>query len=229
MNTTETEKSDWPLGDLEPLICDMRASVGILGHLITTNSSPNNEVNDDEWRKVETDLIDYAKRIETLWNAAYDQRNAEIIATEAEHAAALAAVRAEKAAPGSAETISKANAMWTALRGIAAVTAEYCIEAGYPPRPLGAAAVEPGAECQGMTKEQSRLSSLGDTLREVATDLTGVSDTFSALKVVAEQDRLTPRTLELLQHAVTEAIDEIEQLSDLALGVTVLPEEEVSA
>jgi hypothetical protein len=35
---------------------------------------------------------------------------------------------------------------------------------------------------------------------------------------------LTPRTLELLQHAVTEAIDEIEQMSDLALGVTVLPE-----
>jgi hypothetical protein len=225
MSTTETETNDWPLGDLEPLIYDLRASVGILGHLIGAYNSPNNEVNDDEWRKVETDLIDHAKRIEKLWNAAYDQRNAEIAAAEAEHAAALAALRAEKAAPGSAETISKANAMWTALRGIAAVTAEYCIEAGYPPRPFGAAAaVEPGAEGQGMTKEQSRLSSLGDTLREVATDLTGVSDTLSALKVVAEQDRLTPRTLELLQHTVTEAIDEIEQLSDLALGVTVLPE-----
>jgi hypothetical protein len=74
-----------------------------------------------------------------------------------------------------------------------------------------------------MKKKQRLLSSLGDTLREVATDLTGVADTLSALKVVAEQDRLTPRTLELLQHAVTEAIDEIEQLSDLALGVTVLP------
>jgi hypothetical protein len=36
---------------------------------------------------------------------------------------------------------------------------------------------------------------------------------------------LTPQTLELLQHAVTEAIDEIEQLSDLALGVTELPSE----
>ena len=75
-----------------------------------------------------------------------------------------------------------------------------------------------------MKKKQRLLSSLGDTLREVATNLTGVSDTLSALKVVAEQDRLTPRTLELLQHTVTEAIDEIEQLSDLALGVTVLPE-----
>jgi hypothetical protein len=59
------------------------------------------------WRKVETDLIDYAKQIEKLWNAAWDQRNAETIASEAEHAAALAAVRAEKAAPGSAETMGR--------------------------------------------------------------------------------------------------------------------------
>jgi hypothetical protein len=72
-----------------------------------------------------------------------------------------------------------------------------------------------------MTKQQDGLSSLGDTLREVARDLTGVADTLSALKVVAEQDRLTPQTLELLQHVVAEAIDEIEQLSDLALCVTV--------
>jgi hypothetical protein len=42
-----------------------------------------------------------------------------------------------------------------------------------------------------MTKQQDGLSSLGDTLREVARDLTGVADTLSALKVVAEQDRLT--------------------------------------
>jgi hypothetical protein len=177
-------------------------------------------VDDAQWRKVETDLIDYTKQIEKLWSAAWDQRNAEIIASEGEHAAALAAVRAEKAAPGSAETMGKAAAMWTALRGIAEVTAEYCVEAGYPPRPSAAAAAET-AEGIGRTKEQSLLSSLGNTLREVATDLTGTADTLSALKVVAEQDRLTPRTLELLQHTVTEAIDEIEQLSDLALGVTV--------
>jgi hypothetical protein len=76
-----------------------------------------------------------------------------------------------------------------------------------------------------MTRDERLLSSLGDTLREVARDLTGATDTLSALKVVAEHDRLTPQTLELLQHAVTEAIDEIEQLSDLALGVTELPSE----
>jgi hypothetical protein len=83
---------------------------------------------------------DYTKQIEKLWNAAWDQRNAEIIASEGEHAAALAAVRAEKAAPGSAETMGKAAAMWTALRGITEVTAAYCVEAGYPPRPSAAAA-----------------------------------------------------------------------------------------
>jgi hypothetical protein len=120
MSATENETNDWPLGELEPLIHDLRASVGILGHLITTNSAPDNEVDDDQWRKVETDLIDYAKQIEKLWNAAWDQRNAETIASKAEHAAALAAVRAEKGAPGSAEMMGKAHSMWTALRGIIA-------------------------------------------------------------------------------------------------------------
>jgi hypothetical protein len=115
--------------------------------------------------------------------------------------------------------------MWTALRGIAEVTADYCVEAGYPPRPLGAAAAETATVASGMTRDERLLSSLGNTLREVARDLTGATDTLSALKVVAEHDRLTPQTLELLQHAVTEAIDEIEQLSDLALGVTELPSE----
>ena len=66
MSATENETNDWPLGDLEPLIHDLRASVGILGHLITTNSAPNNEVDDAQWRKVETDLIDYTKQIEKL-------------------------------------------------------------------------------------------------------------------------------------------------------------------
>ncbi len=45
----------------------MRASIGILGHLITTNSARDNEVDDDQWRKVESDLIDCGKRIEELW------------------------------------------------------------------------------------------------------------------------------------------------------------------
>jgi hypothetical protein len=144
MSTTETETCDWPLGDLEPVICDLRATVEILGHLITANSAHDNEVNDDAFRKVESDLMDYSKRIEELWHLAWDKRNAEMIAAEAEHAAALAAVRAEKAAPGSAETVGRADAVWTMLRGLTAVMAEHCVEAGYPPRRFGTPATEPG-------------------------------------------------------------------------------------
>jgi hypothetical protein len=51
MSTTETENPAWPLGDLEPVIHGLRASVGILGHLITTNSACDNEVDDDAFRK----------------------------------------------------------------------------------------------------------------------------------------------------------------------------------
>ena len=40
---------------------------------------------------------------------------------------------------------------------------------------------------------EGRLSGIGDTLRETARDLTGVSETLSALKVVAEQDRIHSR------------------------------------
>ena len=124
----------------------MRASVGILEHLITANSSKENEVDDDQWRKVESDLIDYGKQIEKLWKAAWDQRNAEIAAMEAEHEAALAALREQKAAPGSAEALGTADAVWTMLRGLTVVIAEHCVEAGYPPRRFGAPAVEPSPE-----------------------------------------------------------------------------------
>jgi hypothetical protein len=42
-----TEPMEWALGDMETIIRDLRASVGILGHLITANSDSNNEVHDD--------------------------------------------------------------------------------------------------------------------------------------------------------------------------------------
>jgi hypothetical protein len=44
-----------------------------------------------------------------------------------------------------------------------------------------------------MRKDERLLAAVGDTLREVARDLTRVTDTLSALKVVAEHDRLPPK------------------------------------
>ena len=86
----------WPLGALEPAISDLRASVGILGHLITARD----DVQIDEWQKCEGDLITAMMRIEDLWKQVWDQRKAEKRA----HREALEAVRAEKAAPGSWRT-----------------------------------------------------------------------------------------------------------------------------
>ena len=54
------------------------------------------------------------------------------------HQAALAAARAEKAAPGSKEDLERAEALWTLLRGLVGVASEQCTNAGYPPRPTAA-------------------------------------------------------------------------------------------
>jgi hypothetical protein len=51
------------------------------------------------------------------------------------HQAALAAARAEKAAPGSKEDVKRAEALWTLLRSLVGVASEQCTNAGYPPRP----------------------------------------------------------------------------------------------
>jgi hypothetical protein len=69
-----------------------------------------------------------------------------------------------------------------------------------------------------MSALQDRLSSIGDTLEEVAHDLEGVTETLSALRVAAAHERatLTPGTLDLVRVAVVEAIDEIKQLADIA-------------
>jgi hypothetical protein len=67
-----------------------------------------------------------------------------------------------------------------------------------------------------MTTQEKRLFEIGETLREVATDLEGVSDTLSALKVVAANDRVTPRTLQLLQNAVNTAIYQVKDTAKYA-------------
>ena len=88
MSTTETEiVSDWALSNLEPEIYGLKATIGIFGHMI---QSPH-EVSRAEWCKVEDELIDYAKRIEALWDQAWARNKAD----EEEHDAALAEAKAE--------------------------------------------------------------------------------------------------------------------------------------
>ena len=129
---TKAEIVEWPLEEMETEIGDLRASIEIFGLLIS--ASHDSEVSAEAWHKLKTDLAIRGDRIEELWNLAWDQRNAEIAALKAEHEAALTAVRAEKAAPGSVETVKKAEVLWNLLRRMVEITAEDCTEAGYPPR-----------------------------------------------------------------------------------------------
>jgi hypothetical protein len=123
------EVSDWPVGDLEPLIRDLRSTIEIFGHLITANRSDSDIVEEDTWRKVEDDLISLGHDVERLWQAAWDQH----IATGNKHEAELAAVKAacaeEKAAPGSPADIKRAEALWGMMRAFVKVAGEQCDEA----------------------------------------------------------------------------------------------------
>jgi hypothetical protein len=123
-DTDHTPYEGWPLGALEPAIHDLRANIGILGHLITARD----DVQIDEWQKCEGDLVTAMMRIEDLWKQVWDQRKAEKRA----HEAALDALRAEKAAPGSVEQREQVEALWVLLRSAVTVAAGQCHEAGFP-------------------------------------------------------------------------------------------------
>jgi hypothetical protein len=96
MSETTEHTFSWAIGDLEPEIVGLRATIGILGHLI---QSPL-QVEKSEWCKVEDELIDYAKRIEALWHQAWEQRKADKEEYEAELAAVRDEAKAQKASPG---------------------------------------------------------------------------------------------------------------------------------
>jgi hypothetical protein len=65
----DTPEPDWALGSIEPALYELRANIGILGHLALSD----NEVTRDEWQYVEGNLIDIHRRLEALWLAAFDQ------------------------------------------------------------------------------------------------------------------------------------------------------------
>jgi hypothetical protein len=112
----DTPEPGWAVGDIEPVLWELRANIGILGHL----AMAQNEVTPDEWQHVENGLIRVHTRLEALWSAAWEQWKAE----REEHAAALAAAEARTAAPGSEADVKRAQALWVLLRSAATVTLE---------------------------------------------------------------------------------------------------------
>jgi hypothetical protein len=123
INAPEADKPEpeWALADIEPALFELRANIGILGHLATAE----NEVTQDEWQFVEGNLINSHRRLEALWVAAWEQRKAELEA----HDAALVAAKTRTAAPGSASDVAQADAVWALLRAAATVTLQRCSEA----------------------------------------------------------------------------------------------------
>jgi hypothetical protein len=124
MPKADTEHTpEWPLGSLEPVILDLQTTIAIFGHLI---ESPR-EIDKNAWHKIEDDLSAAAGQIRELWQSAFEQR----IREDHAHREALESVRAEKAAPGSAEDEKRVAALWELLAAAAAVAMRQCAEAGF--------------------------------------------------------------------------------------------------
>lgn len=125
MSTAETEKSDWPIGDLEPVLGDLKATVGILGHMFNEHQS----VELSEWHRIEDELLRLTKRADEIWQQAWDHNTAGEVAHEATLAAVKSELTAEKArhsVPGSAADIEHAQFCWRMVRGAAEIALREC-------------------------------------------------------------------------------------------------------
>jgi hypothetical protein len=142
------------LANLEPVVTDLRATATILSFMITANGENHqtSEKEDDAWRKVENDLRDLTQRVVDLWNLDFDQHREEIGQLKEEHKAAIAALRAEKAAPGSEADAGKVDTCWRMLAAAAYVAVQYCAESGYKLEPFGpkAGTPEPAPQTERM-------------------------------------------------------------------------------
>jgi hypothetical protein len=112
---------------LVDLVDDMDDLVQIVGHLAESKTLELISVN--QWGRIGRDLHDGLRKIRKVAAAIMADNHAM---TEA-HEKALAAVRAEKEAPGSKEDLERSEALWTMLRALTEVVARQCTDAGYPP------------------------------------------------------------------------------------------------
>ena len=110
------ENDRWSLGDIEPVLLDLKTDIAILGHL----ANSNDDIDPETWTLVAGRLSEAQASLATLWRKAWDQR----IADREAAAAALAAAKAAKAAPGSQEDLGALNALRGVLRSCATVILE---------------------------------------------------------------------------------------------------------
>jgi hypothetical protein len=118
MSATETEKPGWTIAALEPVLGDLKATVGILGHMFNEHQS----VGLEEWHRIEGELIRLTDGLREIWQQAWDHAKAERVTL----ADALAAEKARNAAPGSPGDIEHAFSCWRLLRSAAEIALQEC-------------------------------------------------------------------------------------------------------
>lgn len=118
MSTTETEKPGWTIAALQPVLGDLKATVGILGHMFNEHQS----VDLTEWHRIEDELIRLTDGLREIWQQAWEHAKAE----RATLADALAAEKVRNAAPGSVADLDHARFCWRMLRGAAEIALQEC-------------------------------------------------------------------------------------------------------
>ena len=110
------------LGEIEPVLFDLRAATAMLGHM----ASSDDEVDADHLHFIENQLIDTHRKLVALWHQAWKDRNAERKEHNTELAKAQADVKAAAGVPGGPAQIRQARAHFDFLRVCARVTLEQC-------------------------------------------------------------------------------------------------------
>jgi hypothetical protein len=108
----------WEIGDVEPVLHNLKGDIAILGHLINTRD----EVAPDTWARLEDTLTDTYATLMERWHGSWRFQIAERKAAMG----ALEAAKAERDAPGSIGDVKQADASWRLLRVAAEVTLERC-------------------------------------------------------------------------------------------------------
>lgn len=102
-------------------LADMVATIKLLGHLALSSE----KVSGGEWLQVQGRLRDLRTELADSFSDMAECWSADI----AEYQAALAAAKAERAAPGSQIDVERAQALWTMLRSTATVALAQCQQA----------------------------------------------------------------------------------------------------
>jgi hypothetical protein len=116
-----------PLLAIEEDITSIKAAVRLLGHL---SSSTDMDIRPGDLEAIRGMVENYIDDIECRWKEALELEQA----AKAAHEEALAAAKAEKAAPGSPAELRHATWLWGILRRAASISLEECerVEAASP-------------------------------------------------------------------------------------------------